>query len=172
MQRGFALIVASLSLVAGRSSFAAESKVTIEKTHLCCNQCVKGAEKAVSSVSGAKAECDKDAGSITITAPDAATAQKAVDALSAAGYYGKSTGAEFKDESGAVAGNVKSVDVSGFHNCCKKCTTTINNTIKKVPATGEVAPKVDTVTVAGDIDEKKLVDAFHDAGFQVKVKGK
>src|SRR2546423_15231597 len=94
---------ASLALLFSASAFA-ESKVTIDKTHLCCNSCVKGAEKAVTSVKGATATCNKDAGTITVTAPDDATAQKAVDALSAAGYYGHATGATLKDDSGAAAG--------------------------------------------------------------------
>jgi periplasmic mercuric ion binding protein len=172
MQRILALAIASFVLSAG-SAFAAEAKVTIEKTHLCCGTCVKGAEKAVTSVAGATAQCDKGAGSITITAPDAATAQKAVDALVKAGYYGKATGAEIKDTSGAPAGQVKAATVSGFHNCCKKCTTSINEVIAKVPgAKGEVEGKATTVKVSGDFDAKKLVEAFNEAGFSVKVAGK
>jgi periplasmic mercuric ion binding protein len=172
MLRVLAFVVASSMLAAG-SAFAAEAKVTVEKTHLCCTACVKGAEKAVTSVAGAVAECDRAAGSVTITAPDAATAQKAVDALVAAGYYGKATGAEIKDTSGAPAGQVKAATVSGFHNCCKKCTTSINEVIAKVPgAKGEVEGKATTVKVTGDFDAKKLVDAFNEAGFSVKVAGK
>src|SRR5207253_1799130 len=117
MRRAFSLFAATLVLAIGSSAFAAESKVTIEKTHLCCKSCVKGAEKAVSTVNGAAVKCDQEAGTITITAPDEKTAQKAVDALAAAGYYGKATGAEIKDDSGAKAGEVKSATVSGFHNC-------------------------------------------------------
>jgi copper chaperone CopZ len=173
MQRVLALVVASFILTAAGSAFAAEAKATVEKTHLCCNACVKGAEKAVSSVAGAVAKCDRDAGSVTITAPDAATAQKAVNALVAAGYYGKATGAEIKDDSGAAAGQVKAATVSGFHNCCKKCMTAINETIAKVPgAKGEVDGKATKVSVTGDFDAKKLVEAFNEAGFHVKVAGK
>ena len=90
--------------------------------------------------------------------------------MSAAGYFGKATGATLKDESGATAGNVKSLTVSGIHNCCKKCSIAINETIKKVPgATGEVAAKAETFTVTGDFDAAKLVEAFNEAGFSIKV---
>ena len=168
-----ALFAASFVFASAANLSAAESKVTIEKTHLCCNACVKGAEKAVTSVAGAAAKCDRDAGTVTITASDAATAQKAVDALATAGYYGKATGAEIKDDSGAKAGNVKAATVSGFHNCCKKCTTAINETIAKVPgAKGEVDAKATTVKVSGDFDAKKLVETFNEAGFHVKVSAK
>src|ERR1051325_1155295 len=126
MHRIVALVVASFVL-AMASAALAETKVTIENTHLCCNACVKGVEKAATSA-GATAQCDKDAGKITVTAADAAGAQKAVDALCAAGYFGKATGATMKDDSGAPAGNLKNASVSGIHNCCKKCTTAINDT--------------------------------------------
>jgi copper chaperone CopZ len=173
MRRVLALFAASFVFASAANLFAAESKVTVEKTHLCCNSCVKGVEKAVTSVAGASAKCDRDAGSIPITAPAAATAQKALDALAAAGYYGKSTGAEIKDDSGAKAGNVKAATVSGFHNCCKKCTTAINSTIAKVPgAKGEVDGKATTVNLTGDFDLKKVVEAFNEAGFHVKVAAK
>ncbi|HEY8747823.1 MAG TPA: hypothetical protein VIM11_07605 [Tepidisphaeraceae bacterium] len=166
-------IVALLAPVVFASWAAAESTVTISKTHLCCNSCVTGAQKAVSSVEGAKAVCDKTAQTIAITAPDDATAQKAVDALSAAGYYGKATGATMKDDSGAKPGTVQTAEVSGIHNCCKKCTTAINDTIKKVPgASGDVPAKAVTFTVTGPFDATKLVEAFNDAGFSVKVAGK
>jgi copper chaperone CopZ len=155
------------------SSVFAEATATIEKTHLCCNSCVKGVQKAVSSVDGVKVKCDREAGTITVTAADADTAQKAVDALLAAGYFGKVTGATTKDDSGAKAGKSQSLVVSGFHNCCKKCTTTLNDTIKKVHgATGEVEAKATSVTVTGDFDPAKLVEAFNDAGFHVKAEAK
>ena len=173
MNRTASRIVALLVPLFATAWVAAETTVTIEKTHLCCGSCVKGVAKAVGTVDGAKAKCDQKADTITITAADDATAQKAVDALVAAGYYGKATGATMKDDSGAPTGNVKSATVSGIHNCCKKCTTAINNLIKTVPgATCEVGLKEESFTVTGDFDAAKLVEAFNDAGFSVKVSAK
>ncbi len=173
MNRTASLMVGLITSLAATSWVAAESKVTLENTHLCCNSCVKGATKAVSSVDGAAAICDAKAKTVTITAPDAATAQKALDALEAAGFYGKATGADLKDDSGAPKGEVKSLTLTGIHNCCKKCTTAINSTIKTVPgAAGEIEPKAESVTVTGDFDAGKLVQAFEDAGFHVKAEAK
>ena len=169
MNRTASLMVGLVASLAVTSWAAAESKVTLENTHLCCKSCVKAATEAVAKVEGAAAVCDPKAKSVEITAPDAATAQKALDSLEAAGFYGKATGAELKDDSGAPKGEVKSLTLTGIHNCCKKCTTAINATIKKVPgATGEIEPKTETVTVTGDFDAGKLVEAFEDAGFHVK----
>ncbi len=170
MHRTAIRIVSLLAPLAFASFAAAETTVKIEKTHLCCKSCVVGADKAVATVPGAKDTCDAKAGTITITAPDDATAQKAVDALVAAGYYGTATGATIKDDAGAPSGKVSSLTVSGFHNCCGKCTTGINNVIKKVPgAKGECEKKATSVTVTGDFDAAALVKSFNDAGFSVKV---
>lgn len=173
MHRTAVRVVSLLVPLFAASSLFADATATIEKTHLCCSNCVKGVQKAVSSVDGAKVKCDQKAQTITVTASDAETAQKAVDAILAAGYYGKVDGATSKDDSGAKAGKSQSLVVSGFHNCCKKCMTTLNSTIKKVPgATGEVEAKATTVTVTGDFDQSALVQAFNDAGFHVKVDSK
>jgi copper chaperone CopZ len=170
MRRTAIRFIALLAPVVLTSWSAAESTVTITKTHLCCGNCVKGADKAVSTVAGATSNCDKDAQTITITAPDAATAQKAVDALAAAGYYGKAEGAKMVDDSGAKPGKVDTVDISGIHNCCNKCTTAINDTITKAGATGTAPSKATKFTVTGPVEQTKLVEAFNDAGFSVKVK--
>jgi len=173
MNRTASLMVGLITFLGAASWAAAESKVTLENTHLCCKSCVKGAGEAVAKVEGATAACDPKTKTVTITAPDAATAQKALDSLEAAGFYGKATGAELKDDSGAPKGEVKSLTLTGIHNCCHKCTVAINETIKKVPgATGEIEAKAQTVTVTGDFDAGKLVDAFEEAGFHVKAETK
>ena len=171
MHRSALRLVALLAPIALASWASAESTVTITKTHLCCNSCVTGVTKAVKPT-GATAKCDKDAQTITITAADEATAQKAVDALVTAGYYGKADGAKMVDDSGAKAGTAQSVEVSGIHNCCKKCTTAINEVIKKAGGSGDVAAKATTFTVTGPVDPVKLTEAFNDAGFSVKANAK
>ena len=171
MHRRIALVAGLLFPLAFGSLAVAETTVTLEKTHLCCGSCVKIANKVVESAGG-KAVIDKDADKITITAADDAGAQKAVDALVAAGFYGTVSSGTIKDDAGAPSGSVKSVSVT-THNCCKKCTTKINAVIKSVPrASGEAEPKVDTFTVTGEFDAAALVKAFNDAGFSVKVAAK
>src|SRR5204863_10048609 len=93
MNKHFLALLAALALaVAAR----AESSVKLTGVHLCCKSCVTGAEKAVAKVNGATVACDQDAGSVTITAPDAAAAQQAVDSLVGAGYFGKSSDSAIK----------------------------------------------------------------------------
>ncbi len=61
----------------------AETTVVLKGTHLCCPMCVAAVGKILKTVDGVKGECDRTAKTVTITAPNAATAQKALDALAA-----------------------------------------------------------------------------------------
>src|SRR5262245_31095381 len=90
------LKLASMLAAFAWSAQAADTSVKLSNVHLCCNSCVKGVDKALTGVTGAKAQSDKDAGTVSITAPDKATAQKAVDALVAAGYFGTSSNPAIK----------------------------------------------------------------------------
>ena len=152
----------------------AEVKVELKGVHLCCGQCVKGVETALKGVDGVKAACDRQAKTVTVTAPDAKTAQKALDALAAGGYHGD-TGKKdvaIKDDSGAKAGKVKSVSVEGVHNCCANCCKAIKETVKKVDGVkaDTAKPKMNTFEVTGDFDAAELVKALNAAGFHAKVK--
>src|SRR5258708_2660449 len=104
--------VACLALV---STQAADVTVKLSNVHLCCANCVKGVDKAVGTVTGATAACDKDAGSVTLTAADKATVQTAADALISAGYFGKNSATSIKsaDNSGAKGKKVQTLQVTG-----------------------------------------------------------
>jgi periplasmic mercuric ion binding protein len=169
MHRRPASIIGLLTLFVAGSWAAAASTATLTKTHLCCGSCVKAAQAAVASVNGATGVADQASDTITITAPDDASAQSAMDALAAAGFYGTATGATIKDDSGAPSGTVTSLTLSGMHNCCPKCAKAINKIIASVPgATGKIEPKATTVTITGSFDAQALVQAFNAGGFWVK----
>jgi copper chaperone CopZ len=152
----------------------AETKVEVKGVHLCCPACVKVVDKTLKGVDGVKGECDKDAGTVTITSTDKATAQKAIDALAAAGFHGQADTKEvrFPRDSGATKGKVSSLTLTGVHNCCRSCCGAIKGAVKKVEGvTGDTAkPKSDTFEVTGDFDAVQLIRALHAAGFHVKVK--
>ena len=164
-----ATIVTALSLTAR----AADTTVKINKVHLCCNGCVKGVEKAVTSVSGATAQSDKDAGTVTITAPNHDAAQKAADALVAAGYFGKSDDAtiKLKGKSGAKKGKVQSLKVNGVHLCCGKCVTAVTDALGKVDGVkGNTAVKgAESFEITGDFNPKDVFAQLHKAGLSGKV---
>jgi periplasmic mercuric ion binding protein len=160
-------------LLAAAVQARAETKIELKGVHLCCPGCVKAAATILKGVEGAQGKCDIKTKTITITASDDKTAQAALDALAAGGFHGETGNDELKikDDSGAGAGKVKSVSVTGAHNCCGACCKAIKQTVKKVDGvTADTAkPKAESFEVTGDFDVAELVKALNAAGFHVKV---
>jgi mercuric ion binding protein len=169
------LVAASAwALLVSAGAARAETKVELKGVHLCCGQCVKLAGEIVKKVEGATIACDQKKKTVTITADDDKTAQKAVDALAKGGFYGKSDNKEvkIKNDSGAEKGKVSTLTVSGAHNCCGQCCKALKATVAKVEGvTGDTAkPKAKSFEVMGDFDAAELVKALNAAGFHVTVK--
>jgi copper chaperone CopZ len=162
-------IISSLAVaLAVTLSAAADTTVKLTDVHLCCQSCVKGVTKAVSTVDGVKAESSMDDHTVTLTAADTATIQKAVDALTAAGYYGKSSDSAVKvnGDTGAKGEKVTSLKVEDVHLCCGKCVKSVNTALSSVPGvTGNTAEKgAKSFTVTGDFNDKDVMDALQKAG--------
>jgi copper chaperone CopZ len=152
---------------------AAETTAKISDVHLCCKSCVKGVEKAVDTVSGAKAEIDQDAGTVTLSGPDAATVQKAAGALVQAGYFGKSSDSNVSLDAstGAKGEKVKSLHVEGVHLCCGKCVKAVDTALKSVEGVKEhTATKgAKSFEVTGDFNDQDVFKALQKEGLTGKV---
>lgn len=165
------LLFASIFCALLISARAADTTITLSHVHLCCDKCVKGVNKAVSNVSGANAVCDKAAGTVVLTAADKAGLQKAVNALTKAGYYGESSDPSIAGMAsttpGAKGAKVQSMKVSGVHLCCGKCVKAVNAAVSSVPGvTGVAATKdSDSVEVTGDFAPNDVFAALNKAGF-------
>lgn len=172
MNSSRSLLVLASFVAAGAVSRAADYTVTLSDVHLCCSSCVKDAQKAVSSVTGSSAAADKDAQTVTVTASDEDTAQKAVDALVGAGFYGKpSDPAIHLIQSSVPAGTVSSLTVNDVHLCCNGCVKAVNKAVAAVSGvTGTTAAKdADSFQITGNFDAKAAIDALNAAGFPAKV---
>jgi copper chaperone CopZ len=167
------LLFASIFCALLISVRAADSTVTLSHVHLCCDKCVKGVSSAVSHVPGATDSCDKAAGTVTLTAADKATLQKAVNALAGAGYFGESSDAAIKvsTRTGAKDAKVKSLKVSGVHLCCGKCVKAVHEALSKVPGVkGNTASKdSSSFEVTGDFSPKAVFTELNKAGLTGKV---
>ena len=150
-----------------------EIKVELAGVHLCCQGCVNAVDAALMNVEGVNSHCDMENGTVTFTAGDAATAQKALDSLAAAGFYGRADNQNLamKPVGNIPHGKVKSLRVSGIHNCCGPCCDAIKEAIAAVDGvTGDTAkPAVTTFEVTGDFHAAALVKALNDAGFSGQV---
>ena len=166
------ITVASILLALGWTAQAADTTVKLSNVHLCCNSCVKGVDKALSGVTGATAQSDKDAGTVTITAPDKATAQKAVNALVAGGYFGTSSDPAIKvnARSGAKNEKVQSLKVNGVHLCCNKCVTSVKDALATVDGVkGNTAAKgAESFEITGDFNAREACTALNKAGLSGK----
>jgi copper chaperone CopZ len=169
-----ALLAGLCGLLAWAGPARAETTVEVKNVHLCCPACVAGVAKALKTVDGVQGKCDREHKTVTITAPDDKTAQKALEALAAAGYTGDTGNKDLAvpDDSGAPAGKVQSLTLTGVHNCCGACCRAIKEAVKKVDGVkaDTCKPKMDTFEVTGDFDAGELVKALNAAGFHVKVK--
>jgi copper chaperone CopZ len=165
-------IIALLATAALATLARAETSVKISNVHLCCNGCVVGAEKAVAKAKGATAAVDKDGGTVTITGADKVAVQSGVDALVAAGYFGKSDSADIsvKDTSGAKDGKVSTLTVNDVHLCCDKCANAAKKALGKVKGvTGDTAAKkITSFEVKGEFSPKEVFAALQAAGFTGK----
>ena len=108
-------------------------------------------------------------------APDDATPQKGIEALAAAGYYGRleTKAVRFPRDSGTTKGKVSSLTPDRHPaNCHGDCCKAIKTAVKRVPGvTGDTAkPRGDTFEVTGDYEATVLIRALHTADFHVKVK--
>ena len=151
-----------------------EIKVQLRGVHLCCQGCVDAVDSALKNVEGAESQCDIDNGTVTLTADDHVSAQMALDAIAAAGFYGSADNEQLamKAVSTIPQGKVKSLKVSGIHNCCDLCCEAIRQAIGTVDGvTGDTAkPGATAFEVTGDFDAEALVKAINSAGFSARVK--
>jgi periplasmic mercuric ion binding protein len=154
---------------------AAAETIELKSVHMCCEGCADEVASILDKVKGVTGVvCDQKAGKAKFKAADGTSAQKALDALAEGGFHGDTGNQKlsFKNDSGAKAGKVKSLTVTGFHNSCPGCVKSFRTAIKDVPGvTGAVLKsKVSSAEVTGEFDPVELVKALNKAGFHVKVK--
>jgi periplasmic mercuric ion binding protein len=170
--RSFGVAALALALLAGAGR--AEVKVEVKNVHLCCRACITAVNDTLKTIDGVKGVCNQKGKTVTLTATDAATIQKAVDALATAGFHGTPDNKDItvKDDSGAEKGKVQKLTLTGVHNCCGACNTAIKSTLKKVEGvkTDTAKAKNGEFEVTGEFDAQDVVKALNAAGFHVKVK--
>ena len=164
-------LLSLVTIIALSFSAAADTSAKITGVHLCCKKCVTGVQKAVDTVPGAKAEIDADNGSVTLSGPDAATVQKAADALVKAGYFGKSSDVKMDASTGAKGAKVSKLTIEGVHLCCAKCVKAAEKAVKSVPGVKEdtAAKDAKSFDVTGDFDDKEVFTALQNEGLTGKV---
>jgi mercuric ion binding protein len=168
----FGLLGIVVCLLAANVS-RAETKVTVSETHLCCGMCLTGVTAALKDVEGVTHKSSQQAKTIEIVAQSDEAAQKAINALAAAGFYGKLDSDKVKyPAASAPEGIASKVQVSGIHNCCGACTRAITAAVKAVPGVNgtDIKARDEAFTVEGNFQPGELLDALLKAGFYAQVK--
>src|SRR6185295_2654441 len=128
----------AIAAVAAACLALGEPVVTVEvkDMHLCCGGCNGAATGAVNGGGGKDAAASGK--EVKFTAANDAAAQKALDKLTAAGFWGTLDSKTLKltDDSGTVVGpKAKPVMISsgtfkGAHNCCDGCNKALKEALK------------------------------------------
>jgi copper chaperone CopZ len=167
-------VTAAVLLLAGSTSavIRAEEKVEVKGVHLCCNNCVKSVAGILKKVEGvADAKCDRATKTVTFTAKDAETAQKAVESLTRGGFFGSATcdgkALKFKVEVGLPPkGKVNTVTVNDVHVCCNSCRKAIQKLFPGATITYEGKGAQRNVTIAADnLEPDTVLRTLNVAGF-------
>jgi copper chaperone CopZ len=112
-------------------------------------------------------------GTVTLNAKDDAGAQKALDAIAAAGLHGETDNErlKMKTEHNIPPGKVRRLKVSDIHNCCQPCCEAIQGAIRSVEGvTSDTAEPGETAfEVRGIFSAAALVRSLNAAGFHAKV---
>lgn len=165
--------VCGLMLMTGTAMALADATVEVKGVHLCCGACVKGVGTALKGVQGVEAKCDRDNSAITIKAKDADAARAALDALGAHGYFGATGQNDLAIKATtAPKGKVKSLTLTGVHNCCGACTKAIKKAIKSVNGVqaDTAKAKATTIEITGDFEPEAVLKALNAAGFNATIK--
>ena len=124
---------AALFTFAFSAAALAETKVTVSNMHICCPMCKTAIDKTLGDIDGVKFEVDQKGKSVAISAEGADAAQKALDALVAAGFSGKLDNEDLSMKAAkAPEGKVKRLELTGVHNCCGACTKAITGVLGEI----------------------------------------
>ena len=169
----FLLCGLAIPVLLAQNAATTTTTVTLSGVHICCNTCVTGVRTATTPVTGLTAVASQSGSTIALTAASKETIQKGVDALTAAGYFGKSSDAAIKvnAETNAKDGKVKTLDVEGVHLCCNSCVTAVKALLTKVDGIkgDNVTSKATSITLTGDFEPKAFFTELQKAGLTGKV---
>lgn len=164
-----------LSLFALAAFARAEVTVTMTGVHNCCGSCSKGITNAALTVSkDIIVDAPAKTTTVKITAKKKTDAAKAVQAIIAAGYFGKVEGEESAAKSAATKPEAKitKATVSGVHLCCQKCANAAIAAVKNVSGITkhDIVSKAESFTVEGEFTKAELAAALNAEGLAGDIK--
>lgn len=171
-------VLVSATLVLALSATASAGKVEVKGVHICCGQCVKLVDKALTGVAGVtNGKGDMAAKIVTFDAAADKAAEAGIKALADGGFHGAARHGDkdlaFPASGAKQDGKASSINLGSVHLCCGQCVTAVNKAVKAVDGVSDVAADREkfTVTVSGtNVSVAAVVKALNDAGFHAIVK--
>ena len=155
------------SLFALAAFAQAETTVTMTGVHNCCKSCTNGIVKAGTSA-GKDIGVIAEGKTVTITTKKKTDAKKAVEAIIAAGYFGKVEGEESASKPAAAKTEAKvtKATITGVHLCCQKCANAAIAAVKNVSGITkhDIVSKAQSFTVEGEFTKAELAAALNAEG--------
>jgi len=155
------------SLFALAAFAQAETTVTMTGVHNCCKSCTNGIVKAGTSA-GKDISVIAEGKTVTITTKKKTDAKKAVEAIIAAGYFGKVEGEESASKPAASKTDAKvtKATITGVHLCCQKCANAAIAAVKNVSGISkhDIVSKAQSFTVEGEFTKAELAAALNAEG--------
>lgn len=156
------------------AALPAAETVKLTGVHICCGKCKKAIGNAAVGVQDATTEISKgDQGNVvTITAPDAESAQQVVDGIAAAGLYGTSDREDIAIAVAEVDADTTSdgaLTIVGTHLCCGGCKRAVTKALSDVPGASGVSIEGDVIIINGSVPVATALSALQEHGFSGSV---
>ncbi len=153
------------SLFALAAFAQAETTVTMTGVHNCCKSCTNGIVKAGTSA-GKDITVTAEGKTVTITTKKKTDAKKAVEAIIAAGYFGKVEGEESASKTTKTEAKIAKATITGVHLCCQKCANAAIAAVKNVSGITkhDIVSKAQSFTVEGEFTKAELAAALNAEG--------
>jgi copper chaperone CopZ len=174
MRKLFVVAVAAVASVVVLQASAGGGKTgEIKGSHICCGMCVKIVEGMLAKVDGlSDVKVDKGSKTVTFTAKDKKTAEKAVAAMYEGGFSGaaKYGDANITPAAAKLDGKAKEVTVKNVHACCGQCVKALKATFPgaEVKVDGK-GPQKDVHISGTDLSLSEVMQKLHEAGFNGKI---
>lgn len=141
-------------------------EVEVEDIHLCCKGCRDAVSNSLGSLTGVTLEV-KD--TVIIKAGDADLARAAFGAIVERGFFGESKYDLGHRDPKASTAKVANLKINGYHNCCGKCQSAIEDALNSVDGVKTIDVQKGAATIDGDFLPSDVFAALRKAGVSARV---
>lgn len=152
------------------SYVSAKTDLMLSGVHLCCSTCQKTVETVVEAIKGNQVKVNRTNNTVKILAPNKDSAQRSLNAMASAGFYGNSSSEQITMNYSFDHETVSKTSLVGNHNCCLSCASALKSSLLNVEGVETVTVKKRSCKIKGQFDIADALTAGNKAGFSLKRK--